>query len=102
MIISLIMALALQSIPTHADGAMDSADEMAANMAMGNAEMNYVSPSTCDSAYGWTDDVTADQQKVINQILGDRNHRMEHALWHASRSGFGTDTDEVGKYYGAG
>jgi len=68
---------------------------------MNMADMNAVTPEECDNAQGWTDAITPAQQEVITKVVGDRNHRMEHALWHASRSGFDENSDSVLKAYGA-
>src|SRR5437868_6350025 len=47
-------------------------------------EMNAV-PETCDETHG-TLNVSKEQQIAINEIMGSREHRLQHALWHASRS----------------
>ncbi len=48
-----------------------------------------------------TTQVSAAQQAVINQTVTNRGHRLQHALWHAMRSGLSSQQDhQVDAAYG--
>jgi hypothetical protein len=57
--------------------------------------------ATCEAA-GWTSKPDPNQQKIINELFGTRAHRMQHALWHAVRSGLTPqDTQSVITAFGS-
>jgi hypothetical protein len=35
----------------------------------------------------WNQAITPAQQKVVDRVMGSREHRLHHALWHAARGG---------------
>jgi hypothetical protein len=54
------------------------------------------------SRVGWADRVTKEHQAVINDLIAQRDHRVQHALWHAVRSGLDeSQTTEVTTAFGA-
>src|SRR4051812_14499306 len=50
----------------------------------------WVSVEDCQSSKGLSVNISAEQQNVINETMGSRAHRVQHALWHATRAGLST------------
>jgi hypothetical protein len=54
------------------------------------------------SRIGWADKLTKAHQLVINELIAARDHRVQHALWHAVRSGLDDNqTKEVTTAFGS-
>ena len=66
----------------------------------GVASEEFVETPSCDSI-GWSDVVTPEHQAIINQMMGTREHRVHHALWHAIRGGLDSkNASEVTRAFG--
>lgn len=56
----------------------------------------------CEKAGGFSDSVGLEQQKLIAALVAGRGHRVQHALWHATRSGLSDkESSDVVAAFGA-
>jgi hypothetical protein len=80
----LILSFCFGACKTNPSFRHPSSEESMMGMSMGD-------PSTPPVCTSFSDTVTDAQQAVINSVIAARSHRLQHALWHATRSGLTDD-----------